>query len=81
MMFKTLNDQTPKYLANRFRYKNSKYDLRGYKIIDIPKPKTDIKKRSISYLGAKTWNSLPDSLKKACNLPDFKCRYFDDCNI
>ena len=79
-MFKVMNDEAPAYLVNRFNVKVSGYDLRGYKNLAIPKPKTESRKRSISYAGATLWNSLPDALKKSCNISRFKCKYFDDCN-
>ena len=75
-----MNDQAPRYLVNKFNIKDSGYSLRGYKNLVIPKPKTDFKKRSISYCGATTWNSLPDELKTACNLNQFKKNY-KQCNI
>ena len=74
-MFKIMNGHTPNYLSKRFSIKDSGYELRGYKNLDIPIPNTDFKKRSISYCGATVWNSLPDELKKACNVSHFKAKY------
>lgn len=75
IMYKTINDQMPKYLSNKFNFKNISYNMRGYKNLEMPKPRTDFMKRAISYYGAKTWNNLPNSLKDACNLSQFKCNY------
>ena len=79
-MFKLINDEVPNYLANRFHFKNTRYSLRGYKNLAVPKPKTDFRKRSFSYLGARKWNSLPETLKMKCNVSHFKYTYFNDCN-
>ena len=78
-MCNIMNDHAPKYLVNRFKVKDSGYDLRAFKNLSIPKPKTDFKKRSISYCGATTWNSLPTELKSKCNVSSFK-KYYKLCN-
>ena len=79
-MFKVMNGDAPNYLIERFNIKESGYALRGYKNLSIPKPNTDFKKKSFSYSGATMWNSLPDALKRLCNLSEFKVKYLNECN-
>ena len=70
-----MNGLTPSYLKNRFELKDSGYALRGYKTLAIPKPKTDYKKRSLSYRGAKIWNDMNTDLKQARSVNKFKQFY------
>ena len=74
-MYKVMNELTPSYLKNRFELKNSGYALRGYKTLVIPKPKTDYKKRSFSYRGAKLWNDMDTDIKQARSVHQFKQCY------
>lgn len=74
-MYKIINDYTPHYLRNRFKLRNNKYNLRGYQVLQIPKPNTNFKKRSLGYRGAVSWNSLNDNLKSARNVNQFKKQY------
>ena len=74
-MYKIINGHTPSYLCNRFHVKTSGYELRGHKRLTIPIPKTEFKKRSISYSGATLWNSMTDDLKTACNISQFRAKY------
>lgn len=71
-MYKIMNDLTPTYLRNRFELKDTRYELRGYKSLVIPKPNTEYKKRSLSYRGAKSWNNMDINLKQARNVGHFK---------
>ena len=60
LTYKIINDIAPSYLDRLFQFNNGiNYNLRRsrYNII-IPKPKTNYKKRSISYRGAIEWNRL-----------------------
>ena len=43
-------------------------------IFSLPKPRTDILKKSISYQAAALWNSLDNSTRAADSLPSFKRR-------
>ena len=49
-MFKTMNGQAPKYLADRFNLKVSNYNLRSYKHVSIPKPKTDFLQKKVNFV-------------------------------
>ena len=73
-MYKIMNNHVPSYLTNRFSVRDSGYNLRGHKNVLIPKPRTEFKKRSLSYKGAIHWNALPDLTKQACNILQFQKR-------
>ena len=76
-MYKIMNDLTPLYLRDKFKIKDSKYMLRGYKSLSIPKPRTEFKKRSLSYRGAILWNNMRTEIKKARDVKAFKKLYAD----
>ena len=43
-----------------------------FPFISLPKPRSDILKKSISYQAAALWNSLDNSTRAADSLPSFK---------
>ena len=68
-MYKITQDLEPKSLTEIF-YKSSasrKYNLRGsFTKLDLPLPKTELRnsvKKSLSFRGAKLWNSIPCELR------------------
>ena len=72
-VYKTLNKLNPPFMQNLFEEKHTKYDLRGIKSLDIPKVNTTkYGIQSLSYLGPKIWNSLPDEVKLAPSANHFK---------
>ena len=75
LMFKVLNNQGPKSLTNLFTSKSTetpKYNLRGISSnVCIPKPRTNSLKKSFSYNGAVTWNSLPTDIKESKSVAQF----------
>ena len=48
---------------------------RGYKSLSIPKPRTELKKRSFSYGGAILWNNMCTEIKQARDVEYFKKLY------
>ncbi|CAH3195047.1 unnamed protein product, partial [Porites evermanni] len=55
----------PVYLQDLFNFRSTMYNLRDSEIkLDLPKPRTNYRKRSFGYSGAVLWNSLPLSLRK-----------------
>ncbi len=76
VMYKTLNDMAPRYLTKRFENKETKYDMRNKCTLKMDRPKTEYKKRSFTYRGAKLWNSLDINVKNATSLPSFKKQYW-----
>ncbi len=77
LMYKTLHGMTPDYLRSRFVYRDdvSAYRLRNTenKLV-LPQPRTDYLKKSFSYSGAQLWNNLPEDLRQASKLADFKSK-------
>ena len=75
-MYKIVNGNLPPHIVNLFSYRQYLYGLRKTTLqLEIPKPSTNIKKRSLAYCGPKIWNSLPNDVKQ-CNV--FSC--IQGCN-
>ena len=73
LTYKIINDISPTYLKSLFLFNDdNNYNLRRsrYNVI-IPKPKTNYKKRSISYRGAIEWNKLDLNVQVAPNISIF----------
>jgi hypothetical protein len=74
-MYKITHNLAPKRLSDIFRETSSSwhYNLRGSSTrLYFPQPKTDHLKKSLSYGGAKLWNSLSDDLRNKESLAAFK---------
>ena len=53
--------------------RTSKYSLRGTNILTLPKPNTTTYGlNSFQYFAAKTWNSLPESIRTESSFNEFK---------
>ena len=75
MVYKALNGLAPSYLENLFQcYPNSlNYSLRYRETnLLLPKPKTEYMKKTFKFSRAKLWKELPDDLKLAETLSNFK---------
>ena len=74
-VYEIMNNHVPSYLTNRFSVRDSGYNLRGHKNVLIPKPRTEFKKRLLSYRRCNIhWNALPDLTKQSCNISEFQKR-------
>ena len=74
-MYKITHDLVPKLLSNIFHVTPSSrhYNLRGSSTkLCLPQLTTDYLKESISYRGAKLWNSLSDDIRSKESLVAFK---------
>ena len=71
-MYKIMNNQAPHYLTSGFTHKETKYELRNSSALYLSRPRTEYKRRSFYYRGAKLWNSLDENTKCAINLMTFK---------
>ena len=74
LMFKTANNLVPEYLSDKFTSVNTihRHNLRGAQHnLFIPRPNTEALKKSFSYRGAVTWNSLSVEAKQATTLNSF----------
>ena len=65
-------DQSPAALQSLFTESSPVYNLRRKMIFSLPKPSSDILKKSISYQAATLWNSLDSSTRAADSLPSFR---------
>ncbi len=65
-VYKDLHGLSPLYIPNLFNEKKLQYNLRDSKIIIQPKCNITIHcLNSLTYQGAKLWNSLPEHIKTA----------------
>ena len=82
-MHKVLNNNSQNYLAQLFishqsHYTNSRNNL------DVPRPRFDLFKTSLSFAGASLWNSLPQNIKSCISVRCFKCKlhkYMSENNL
>ncbi|MCU7801208.1 MAG: reverse transcriptase family protein, partial [gamma proteobacterium symbiont of Lucinoma myriamae] len=81
-MYKIANNIAPQYLIDLFQLRsnnmnNTTLNLRSMsnRNFMIPKPRTDLYKRSLAYSGAIVWNSIPLEIKSSSTLQSFinKC--------
>ena len=72
-VYKTLHNLNPVFMKDYFLPKSTSYDLRRNDVLFVPKVKTtNYGIRSISFLGPKIWNSLPNEIKLSKNANQFK---------
>ena len=74
VMYKVINGIAPDYLQELFVPVNEahNYNLRFSDMnVKIPQPHTEYLRRSLSYSGARLWNSLPSTIKSLPNLNNF----------
>ena len=59
---------SPKYISDLFVTScNDKHELRSnHRKLYLQKPKTNLLKKSFSYRGAVSWNSLPTEIANEC---------------
>ena len=74
-IFKTKNELNPKIMGEIFTFKNVDYDLRNNTSLKIGNLKTVYYgTESLTNLGAKIWNLLPNEYKELKSLSTFKSR-------
>ena len=72
-IYKTFNKTNPLFMHDLIRRKNIKYELRRNYILDVPNVNTKaFGLHSFRYLGTHIWNLLPNDLKSAQNVTQFK---------
>ena len=72
-IYKTFNETNPLFMHDLIRRKNIKYELRREYILDVPNVNTKaFGLHSFRYLGSHVWNFLPNDLKSARNVTQFK---------
>ena len=75
MMHKIANNNAPTSLTELFTRvgDSTDYNLRGAQSrFVLPRPRTESLKKSFSYSGAITWNSLPERLRQIESVQSFK---------
>ena len=73
LMYKILNNKSPKYLSDLFAKKETQYVQRRNHL-KVPFPRIDLFKTSLSYSGAVLWNSLPSCVAQSASLATFKAK-------
>ena len=75
LMYKCVNKLAPNYLCNMFTPRTLSFNLRdASQKLYLPKPRTDYLERSFSYSGASLWKDLPEDIRTATSLRNFKRR-------
>lgn len=73
LMFKTMSKLVPDNIQNLFEKRKTQHNLRNQEsALVLQKPRTEYLKKCFSYSGAKLWNGLSSSLKKAKTVSQFK---------
>ncbi len=73
LVFKGLQGISPPYIQDLFREKDVPYNLRASKIVIQPKcQSTTHGLNSLTYQGAKLWNSLPEHINGAETVGQFQ---------
>lgn len=79
LMFKTMHDLAPSYLKDIFRYTgeihNRNLRSTSHNLLYIPKPKCELYRKSMAFSGSKIWNTIPETVKNANSVQQFKQRY------
>ena len=80
-MYKTLNNLAPSYLTDCFNFTSSVHSRSRRSISNndlyVPKPNTELFRKSFVYSGSKLWNNLPYHVKNAETLGKFKKLYLE----
>ena len=72
-VFKSLNQANPEIMWNIFEYKSMRYTLRSGNTLKLPQANTQrYGLNSLAFRGSLLWNTLPNSLKSAKSVSDFK---------
>ena len=71
LFYNIVNDNIPSTISDLAVWRNSPYDLRGYKKAVIPRFSTYFEKTSIRYGGAVLWNLVSDYFKDSCSFKQF----------
>ena len=72
-VFKCLGKSNPCFMSDMYKVKESCYDMRKSNMLIVPKFKTMFYgKRSFRYNGCHLWNQLPDVMRNATSLYEFK---------
>ena len=72
-IFKFFNDMSPEYTSEIFHPSHRRHNTRASTLmLDLPFRKSCFGQKTLSYLGPKTWNTLPAEIKLRKNVNTFK---------
>ena len=64
VMYKIAHEMLPHVICKLFPFKNNNYNLRHQQNnFQLPKVRTEFKKRSLSFNGVRSWNNLTNGIK------------------
>ena len=76
-----MHNLAPTYLSELFHYTNEIHNpvLRSThdNILYVPKPNIELFRTSFCYSGSKIWNAMPDSIKHASSVQQFKYKHLE----
>ena len=79
LLYKLFNDLSPVYLRNMFTFTSSIHErtLRSSSEFQLysPRPNTELFRKSFAYSGSTIWNDLPNYVKSANSVFQFKKLY------
>ena len=78
LFYNIVNDNIPSTISELAVWRNSPYDLRGYKKAIVPRFSTYFVKNSIRYRGAVLWNLVSDYLKDSYSFKKFYSKVQSD---
>ena len=81
LMYKVMHNLTPPYLTNIFKFSSEVHDrsLRSTSenLLYVPKPNIELYRNSLAYSGSKIWNSIPEHIRNATSLQQFRHKYLE----
>ena len=79
LMYKAIHGLTPMYMTDNIVMARETHDrdtrLSDSNDVNLPPHNSDVLKRSFIYNGSVIWNNLPDDIRMATDVADFKWRY------
>ena len=82
LVYKCDQGDAPVPVQELFVKRTRTYNLRKENCLSLPRPRTEIMKKSIVYKGSVLWNNLSNECRKAKSLDSFKfalrCEYLND---
>ena len=74
LVYKCIHKEAPRYIDEFFKIKICNYNLRGSgTLLTLPNFNLEWHHKSLSFLAAKLWNSLPTYARNAKDISSFKC--------
>ena len=77
-MYRLSQRCVPSYIQNMFNCDTNRPSyLRSANELNylVPRPKSELYKGSMSYSGAKVWNSIPNNIKQSQSIKSFSFNY------